>query len=297
MSSLLCEDGFNRQKTAVTKGSNNKCREQRAFATLIDKKVISEVYRFVEVEPSCAASARTEKLVPTAFKPAMRDTKLEKMKQVVGATPSSRPSWYSRGVEGLSVEHADLALMRWAVQNRKIDAVSSSWLSCFLRSEHLIIVRTCLGERPGRWVLPLLDSPGSAAMVWPLKEWSAPGKASEKYYTLDLEGVGVDDCFFSIVDLDMVESFPFVWRSPLWMAAKYPAVAPDRWACPGVACSVPCTWTRRGQANSWACIWNARGICVVPSCCLLRVGHNVGIDLAPEDHKFRGLSQLRAFMS
>lgn len=234
VSSLLCEDGFHFQKASVERGSNNKCREQRAFGKLLEQEVMSSSHAFKEVEPVVTSAGRTDMLDASAFRPSLKGTKLEDMKRIVGTTTNARPFWYSPGVESLCVEHADLPLMRWCHKHGRIAEVGNAWLSVLLKSEHRILVRTVVDGRAAKWVMPLVDATGSCTFVWPMRQLNVPGRP-QVYYVFDNPPDDINELFMALVDLDMVEAAPFAWRSPLWVAKSYPTIAPSSWPSLGVA--------------------------------------------------------------
>ena len=54
--------------------------------------------------------------------------------------------------------------------------IPNRWLCVFFRSQHRIVVRRRLKDRPaGNWVVPLMEEVDSAAYVWPVKEFRLPG--------------------------------------------------------------------------------------------------------------------------
>lgn len=81
---------------------------------LLERKVLSEVHGFRELEPASFPGGRNEKIAGAAFRPPKMECSVRDMRKVIGATPSAKPDWYSPGVESLPVEHLELSLMRWA---------------------------------------------------------------------------------------------------------------------------------------------------------------------------------------
>lgn len=66
VASLVVEDGFNRVKDKLGKQRNHIGREARAFGTLLQKKVLSQVHTYGEIEPHPMSSVRTATLGPPA---------------------------------------------------------------------------------------------------------------------------------------------------------------------------------------------------------------------------------------
>ena len=71
VTSLINEDGFNRQKHKCSMARTHKGRPQRAFGTLIDEHVADEVHHFVAVRPEPLTHSRTP-LPGVAFSPTMK---------------------------------------------------------------------------------------------------------------------------------------------------------------------------------------------------------------------------------
>lgn len=238
ISTVLCEDGFQRQKGKVDKQNNHQCRAARAFGTLLEMEVMGVVHDYSEVRPDELSGSRVQRISAAAYKPPLKGTKVEDMHRIIGATANSRPFWYSPGVEQLPVEHIDLEMMRWCVRHNKIAEVGHAWMGCLLRAEHSILVRTKGANSNGNWVFPLLDTVGTCSLVWPAKQFLSPDASAKQFFTFNLEPPSMRDIYLPVVDLSMFEAIPVRWRSPLSLARDHPTVDPSAWLVLGVVCEV-----------------------------------------------------------
>ena len=143
---LCLEDGFHWQKAKVDKQNSHRAREQRAFGTLLEQNVLSQVHKYDEVGVVNFGN-RTEQLPQQAFRPLMRSPSIPEMSDVIGTVPSQKPTWWSPGVDTLSVEPADLSLMKWCKDNGKTAQVKDAWLGMLVKASHNILVRTVLKDK------------------------------------------------------------------------------------------------------------------------------------------------------
>lgn len=162
----------------------------------------------------------------------MLDTKVPGLRQIIGTTPSSAPTWYSPSVERLSQEHLHLSLCRHLQETQQVEKCADCWLGSLVTSEHKILVRHKINEHWSKWYFSLLDFPNSCGLVWPAQEIVTRGGTF--YIPEPTTPQDVSECHLPIVDLEFVQAIPFEWRCPLWVA-KQVGAHPNKMPFSGVA--------------------------------------------------------------
>ena len=75
-SHFAVEDMFNHAKASVLVAKNKKCNGQHVMATVVDKRVVSKVHRYDEVDWRQAPNLRDATLDEQHFKPAFQPSKM-----------------------------------------------------------------------------------------------------------------------------------------------------------------------------------------------------------------------------
>lgn len=153
--------------------------------------------------------------------PGVADCSLSGAKGIIGHTETSKPTWYSPGVDALPTEHLDLHLIRFVVEHGLEDKAPHAWLGCFVRAEHRIALRMKQGESWGPWRVAAVDVPNICAVAVPATMHDLPGYPGMFFLQLE-RATSIDDFLFPLVDLDSVEACTLQWRSPLSVAQEFP---------------------------------------------------------------------------
>ena len=224
VTSLINEDGFNRQKHKCSMARTHKGRPQRAFGTLIDEHVADEVHHFVEVRPEPLTHSRTP-LPGVAFSPTMKNPSIPEMTEIVGKSHCDKADWYSPGVGELPTEHADHDLFRKLHAKNRMGKAGNAWLGCFMKQEYQLIVAS--GDKNELWQFGLGEISDSAALVWPCYVLA---RKQDRHYWRAL-GPDNDEVklyprhrsfLLPIVDMKKTYCYTYTWQSPLQIAKNHP---------------------------------------------------------------------------
>lgn len=126
MTSLLCVDALQRERLSEGghRGGNKSVSRLRTWATLVQRKVQSQVHRYNDLPVSVACLARRQ--VPTyQFQQKMANASRE-LKQIIGTGP---PECCSPTAHGIPQTSTDLALCRWLEQHDQWHLLEQAWLS------------------------------------------------------------------------------------------------------------------------------------------------------------------------
>ena len=237
VTSLINEDGFNRQKNKTTMSKTHKGRPQRAFGTLLDEHVADKVHHYVEVKPQPLCISRTP-LPSHAFDPPMKNPSIPEMPQIVGKGSHTKTSWYSPGVGELPTEHADHDMVRELDARGKMGKCGNAWLGCFLKQQNRLIVAG--GPNHKHWFFGLGEVSDSAALVWPCyvkaqkKHWTYWAPLSCDHQTLSTYPKE-RPFLIPIVDIKKTYVYCYKWLCPLQIAANHPSDQfMDLGLCPAV---------------------------------------------------------------
>ena len=78
ITSQPAEDIFNRGKASMAKSKNEVCNAEHLHAISIDKRVLSKVHRYDEIDRTAAPSTRNAALPDDAYAPALQASKIPK---------------------------------------------------------------------------------------------------------------------------------------------------------------------------------------------------------------------------
>ena len=195
----------------------NLVRPERAAATLIEKKVLSQVHRSKEQKPECSAVVRGMERPASFYQAAMKDTSIP-ARTMVSTCPTT--SWWSPGPGRITCPCADLALLRYAHAYDKWSQLQHCWLGMLARFQHSMMLRR-VKPTPGMWAFALGPCSDSAVIVWPAHEIFLPDIGSA-YYAPRLSE---EPELWAVTAAADFEACTFQWRSPAYAASELPSCA------------------------------------------------------------------------
>ena len=222
LSSIVCEDGFNRQKRSKKTGANKKGRVDRAFGALMKQRVLGEVHKYSEISLG-AAPGRDVCLPREAYESASYKPTIP-LGEII--TYQSTTEYYSPAAERHAVCYTDLEVIKYVQQHHLHSSVCNLWLGCLLDSRHQVLVRDKRNGSEASWNFALLHLPASGVLVWPAAAMPWPGRPGEFYFQPSTEIKDMSSYFFVALDAESVEAIHFIWRSPSWMAKHCPGAEP-----------------------------------------------------------------------
>ena len=190
-------------------------RPERAAATLIEKKVLSQVHRFKEQKPECSAVVRGMECPASFYQAAMKDTSIP-ARTMVSTCPTT--SWWSPGPGRITCPCADLVLLRYAHAYDKWSQLQHCWLGMLTRFQHSMMLRR-VTPTPGIWAFALGPCSDSAVVVWPAHEIFLPDIGSA-YYAPRLSE---EPELWAVTAAADFEACTFQWRSPAYAASELPS--------------------------------------------------------------------------
>lgn len=219
VNSVLCEDGFNVSKNSKrVKGKKKYMRPQKAFSTVVLKRLVSKVHHYTPLSRNSAPAFRGAAVPMEAFRPPLRVGALE-LPSLCGT--SAKPSWSSPGVDRLPVQFVDIKVGRdvFASDPPDFGLLDKAWVGELFHFKHGFVVRK---KHDGgySWFMPLSHCAGSGCLAWPGR-LVRPGPACE-YFAFD-QSVK-EPCILSAGSLEGWSCMAFRWRSPLWFASQAPGV-------------------------------------------------------------------------
>jgi hypothetical protein len=205
LNSKVVEDCFKCLSDMVDGQRNLKTNPKKAFVTLVQGKVIDGLHRWPAVPYDTVQSqGRCAAVQESWFTPPLAMPGIKEMKDIQGY--DTKTKWYSPGAITLSQQATDLELMKHMVANGNRGG-DTAWVSTFLRCQNKVVVRRkAVGEgKPGKWHMPLLDVPDSAAFAWPLEEFKI-GTVKDSFFRFCGGLRDIATLIFPVTDLDTLEA-------------------------------------------------------------------------------------------
>lgn len=216
-STQVVEDASNHQTNNGVLVKRKKLgRPQRAVGALLERRVLSRVHRYSEVQPDSSAVLRGAAAPPDFFVAKAKEQSVP-FSETVGT--SSKATWWSPSAERCGTPSADLELLRYAQDGDKWRQIQYAWLGAICRWQHNIIFRR-RGEE--RWYFALGPVGESCVLGWPTKEVQVQqgGIGSSFFEPIVSEK---RPSLFAVCELSPWEGCAFEWHSPAWTARESPA--------------------------------------------------------------------------
>lgn len=204
----LVEDAFQRQRRAEGASSNKKMSDLRMWSCMAEKKVLSSVHSFAEVDYQ-------SEIPPRGF--ASKEPSSFHIPSSAGCAARSsikghqqRAEWYSPAPLTYFSNLGDMSLARQCNVDGDWQAAQKSWLSTLLNGDSI-----CIRHRTkhNRFFLTFGSFAGLASQGWPLEARTAPN-GLKLFAPVSVVGPG-DAPYLHIFDLDLWEAFSFVWVGAL----------------------------------------------------------------------------------
>lgn len=214
--------GFDRQKNSA-KHPNRRGVVEKAWATLMQKQVLSQVHRYAE--PSVCDDPVVAKPVQSeTFRAPVLDCAAE-FKGV--STFKQETDYYSPGGASYCQVYADLGLVEFVQQFSLHHCVQDLWLAELAQAKHHILIRHLYGEEPSPWYFVLRPNPGSCAAVWPAQECVGP--SGVRYFRPQPSQVLISQTLLPILDLSRWDAVSFEWKAPLTQHLQDPKASAEQW--------------------------------------------------------------------
>jgi hypothetical protein len=163
--SQLTEDGFQRVKQAIHNGRSDVAREERIWATLVDKKVMSSVHHFGEADRTREPPARGAVCDPSWFhsQPLKQQQTLDFRAIMKGGQSTS---WNSPGPGNVMAPCADMVFAQHVRTNNLNNDADAAWLSTLI-PDTMLLRSHLKGIGSAEWNFVLGDVCGQMLAVWP----------------------------------------------------------------------------------------------------------------------------------
>lgn len=205
--SKIVEDGFHFERRGEQAQDSGRMAPERKWLLLLEKKVISTVHKYQDLDWHGMPLPRGMKDLP------MQDLFAERLgrtsmpfDELVSFSP--RTPWWSPGPDSECLQHADLAVMMRCNAVGGWDMASVSWLALLGRVRNLCVHHPDYGER---FYFIVGDVHAEALWGWPADSKTGAG---ETVYTL--KRINTWDEVRLLVVLSAVEwqAFEYEWVAP-----------------------------------------------------------------------------------
>ena len=165
ISQLMVEEFFNKVKADVSCSMNSTCTPQRAMATVIDKKVLTQLNQYEEVDRETQITQRGFQFDAHTFTPQMRpkcmddETRNANFRSIVG---TGTAEWFSPNSTNTAAPFCDILACRDVEDN--ISKLQNTWLSRLCSSRRMLVRRKGADD----WMLPIGEICSVIVKVWPV---------------------------------------------------------------------------------------------------------------------------------
>ena len=187
------------------------------MGVVLARQVLSKQHRYDELEVDSGISSRAVRLPGEVFQASGKSESW--IGQVVSTAP--KPGWYSPAVSNHNQQQADLEVIKIAASTQSWSALSTMWLGCLCQRKHRILIHR-LGT--DKWYFAGHHWPDSAVLAWPALHGFMPGPVGpsrHQFFEPDLQVQAPE--LLSVSCLKDWEAISYLWRSPAWQYAHYPA--------------------------------------------------------------------------
>ena len=203
---LPLEDGFKRQSFKVAHGANHQARMQELTRVLIEKKVLSKVHRFDEVEAAEGELGRNAKLPDNFWTATEPKTDPLPLKPIYGTKrEASFPTFSPHQTCKVTMDLAftDIVLKRgWSKK------LHNTWMQGFVAAPNMLVKDHTIPDSP--WLFVGGFVPGTAQLGWPAQGVAVGG--SEVY--VPRKDLGPHELHFVVIlDLKLWHAVNFEWLS------------------------------------------------------------------------------------
>ena len=217
--SQLTEDGIGRVKRGIELSKNCLMREATVWGRLIDKKVLTEVHHYNEVQLEGEVASRAASLPHEWFKhPAKQPTEELRLDDIT--TGGSPPRWWSPGAAQMALPCVDLHILRRLHRSKELHKVPKLFFGNLVNCCTMVIRARDEEETPAQaaekrlgWYFALGCACGSAAVAWPAVRLE---DSAGLYFLPQLDIKQVHDNVTLLPIVDPLE----------WWAYKYQVLAP-----------------------------------------------------------------------
>ncbi len=204
--SQLIEDSFGCLKRKVDTKSNDMCTSDYAWATLVDRKVLSSKHNYQEVNRLAEVHERNAAPPPRCHTPVLQKNRLDPVAKAADFSSIAGlgdASWFSPSATNLFLPYADLEACRAA-------AAAGQLGNLHLRSySRLINKHVVFREKgSGSWQLGLGNIDGCVGVSWPVVE------AADGCFTVEVKPNTVRN-FVTVLNPNNYEAVPISWASPM----------------------------------------------------------------------------------
>ena len=219
-SSGLVEDAFQRDRTLESKSAGMKVAPSRLWQHLPEKKILSELYKFQEVQVNEIPEELPGKKLPEGIYQPSAKTSIA-FDDLVGTNQT--PTWPTHSSPFTSLAEEVALVDNFGGSQKDLEQGPLLWRTIFL--QQFFVVRKKVkrgGQQHGnisQWSMVYGSTKHYTALLLPLSSQQLPGSRLKLVFT----GFAVSNMrWASVADLAEWEALPVEWKSPLhlWRLTK-----------------------------------------------------------------------------
>ncbi|CAE7263700.1 unnamed protein product [Symbiodinium necroappetens] len=218
-SSGLVEDAFQRDRTLESKSAGMKVAPSRLWQHLPEKKILSELYKFQEVQVNEIPEELPGKKLPEGIYQPSAKTSLA-FDDLVGTNQS--PTWPTHSSPFASLAEEIALVDKFGGSQKDLEQGPLLWRTIFLQQFFVVRKKVKPRGQISQWSMVYGSAKNYTALLLPLSSQQLPGSGGGRIKLVFKEFTASNIHWASVADLAEWEALPVEWKSPLhlWRLTK-----------------------------------------------------------------------------